>query len=265
MVLVLGYCFYPIPVAVKKHNFVALQSFQQQVDSLKEISAKQRKIYRIQPFNPNFISDHKGYMLGFSSEELDRLYAYRKEGKWIRSITDFKKVTKISDSLLTIVAPLFKFPDWTKNKTTTRKYKKKVFPIKSYAQKADLNTVSVEQLKKSVGLPDFIAIKIIKYRNRIGGFVNDIQLGDLNLYEYQKNKTLSMFTVKTSKKIKRVNINKASVEELIEVPYIDFETALDIRDYIDHNGQVSSFDELGKIKSFSLENKDKIALYLTIK
>ncbi|WP_438422418.1 ComEA family DNA-binding protein [Aquimarina macrocephali] len=265
-VVLVGYYFYPKSPSLK-HNFAELISFQQQVDSLKNVAEQQKKEYRLQSFNPNFISDYKGYVLGLSTRELDRLHAYRKDDKWINSIADFKKVTQVSDSVLAIISPLFKFPEWTKksNATVNRKYLKKKFPVKSYDQKKDLNTVSNQELEQSIGLPDFVAARIIKYRNTIGGFSLDIQIEDVpGLYEYQKDKILSMFTVKTPKKIKKVNINTASVNELVEIPYFDFETALDIKEFIEDNGNILNFNELGKIEGFSLKKIDRIKLYLTL-
>ncbi|WP_109851832.1 helix-hairpin-helix domain-containing protein [Aquimarina sp. AU58] len=262
----IGYYFYPKSPS-QQYSFAELTSFQKQIDSLKSVAEQQKKEYHLQPFNPNFISDHKGYMLGLSTRELDRLHMYRKDDKWINSIADFKKVTQVSDSVLSVISPLFKFPEWTKksNATVYRKYPKKKFPAKSYDQKKDLNTVSSEELEQSIGLPDFVAERIIKYRNSIGGFNLDIQLEDVRgLYDNQKDKILSMFTVKTPKKIKKININTASVNELVEIPYFDFEMALDIKEFIEDNGNISNFNELGKIEGFSLKKIDRIKLYLTL-
>ncbi len=260
---ILLYCFYPRPQA-KKGSFVELTKFQNQVDSLKQIAYKEKEAFKLKPFNPNFISDHKGYQLGLSPKEMDRLVDYRKEGKWINSVSDFKRVTKISDSLLKIIAPLFKFPDWVNRKKRKDGLAKK-YPAKTYVEKGDLNLATTKQIQEKVNVPDFIAQRIVKYRNKVGGFISDIQLKDVSgLYENQRKNILSFFTVKTPKKIIKLNLNTASVNELIEVPYFDFEEALEIRDYIKNNGSISDFNELGKIKGFSLDKIDRIALYLTL-
>ncbi len=263
-VCVIVYYLYPRSVKPKS-NFVELTDFQTQVDSLKKLAELKKEQYRLKPFNPNFISDHKGYQLGLSAKELDRLYEYRNQDKWINSVSDFKKVTKISDSLLATISPLFKFPEWTKNNKGVKRYSKKAHAVLPYSQKGDLNAVSSQELQEKVNIPDFIAERIIKYKNKMGGFVSDIQLKDVRgLYDSQRNKILSLFTVKTPKIINKVNINKASVNELIEVPYFDFEMALEIKDFIKEQGGISNFDELGKIEGFSLEKIDRIALYLTV-
>lgn len=83
---------------------------QSEIDALKaQKSVKKDTIY---PFNPNYITDYKGYVLGMKDAEIDRLLAYRKSGKWINSASDFKQVTGVSDSLLNKISPYFKFPDW---------------------------------------------------------------------------------------------------------------------------------------------------------
>ncbi|WP_271770240.1 ComEA family DNA-binding protein [Aquimarina algiphila] len=264
LITILGYYFYPEP-ELTESSFVELTEFQNQIDSLKQIAKNNEKEYKVSTFNPNFISDHKGYVLGLSAKELDRLHKYREKGKWINSVADFKKVTQVSDSLLIIISPLFRFPEWIKNNDTSKSYSKKKYPIKSHAEKKDLNTVTSEELQKDTKIPDFIAERIIRYKSKIGGFVSDIQLKDISgLYDHKRKMILSLYTVKTPRTIKKMNINTISVKELMDVPYFDFETALDIKDFIKSNGNISDFNELKKIEGFSLEKIDRIKLYLTL-
>jgi len=262
--LVLGYYFYLNTKSGSDH-FVELTEYQSQIDSLKQVLIAEKKSYKHQPFNPNFITDYKGYTLGLSTVELDRLYAYRKENKWVNSIADFKRVTKVSDSLLIRIAPLFKFPEWIQNPKKSTTYQKQRYPIKSFAQKEELNKITAIDLQEKIGVPDFIAERIISYKEELGGFVSDIQLKDVKgLYKKQHDKILSLYTVKSNTDIRKVNINKATVKELVEVPYFDFEMALEIKDFIEKNKGISSFEELGKIEGFYLEKIDRIALYLTL-
>src|SRR5690554_2288869 len=50
------------------------------IDSLKTI---EKPIYQIRPFNPNFITDFKGFQLGMSVEEINRLLDFRKTEKFV--------------------------------------------------------------------------------------------------------------------------------------------------------------------------------------
>ena len=98
-----------------------LAIFQAEVDSLKRLKVQDNKP-KIYPFNPNFITDYKGYTLGMSSEEIDRLLTFRKQDKWINSAKDFQLVTQVSDSLLTQISPYFKFPEWVTNPKPKQNY-----------------------------------------------------------------------------------------------------------------------------------------------
>ena len=101
-------------------------SYQKEIDSLKILKSNYKPT--IYPFNPNFITDFKGYKLGMSVTEIDRLLAFRKQNKFVNSAEEFQAVTKVSDSLLKAISPYFKFPDWVKNKKNfTNSFEKKDF------------------------------------------------------------------------------------------------------------------------------------------
>ena len=130
----------------EKQEWLSLQNV---VDSLKLQSNKNTpKIY---PFNPNFITDFKGYKLGMSIAEIDRLLSFRKTNKYVNSPQEFQNITKVSDSLLATIAPYFKFPDWVKNKknNTFQKFDFPTKPTKEAVAVKDINTATQEDLKKA--------------------------------------------------------------------------------------------------------------------
>ena len=87
---------------------------QNELDSLKKV--QQKKKDTIYPFNPNFLTDYRGYKLGLSVEEIDRFLIFREKDQWVNSVKNFSRVTQISDSLLEQITPYFKFPDWVKDR-----------------------------------------------------------------------------------------------------------------------------------------------------
>ena len=102
-----------------------IEFFQKQLDSLRLVAIEKRKP-KIYPFNPSFITNYKGSQLGMSNKEIDKWLKHRQEGKYINSAKEFQSVTKISDSLLAIISPHFKFPDWVNKKITSSKENKKI-------------------------------------------------------------------------------------------------------------------------------------------
>lgn len=239
-------------------------AIQKELDSLRtiEIESKKPKVF---PFNPNFLSDFKGYVLGMSTEEIDRLLAFRKENKWINSVKDFKKVTKVSDSLLNKISPYFKFPDWISNSKPKKNYLKKGFKEKTFQQKVDLNITTQEQLEKVNGIGKVNSKNIIDYRNKLGGFSDDIQIYQLYGLDYQViNKVLNEFTVKTPKEIVKMNFNSISASDIATIPGISFDLAKRIWEYRILNEQIESFSQLQNIEGLTKRKLQGIQLYLKI-
>jgi DNA uptake protein ComE-like DNA-binding protein len=137
-----------------------------------------KKQFVVRPFNPNFITDFKGYQLGMSVEEIDRLLAFRKSNRFVNSAEEFQEVTKVSDSLLNKISPRFKFPDWVSKRYTE---KSKVFSTKKNEVKTpiDINKATAEDLKKVYGIGDGLSTRILKERAKHGGFVSMDQLEDV--------------------------------------------------------------------------------------
>ena len=106
-------------------NQTKIESYQTQLDSLRKISSEDKK-FKIYTFNPNYISDFKGYQLGMKTKEIDRLLAHRNKRLFVNSAKEFQSVTKVSDSVLQKIAPYFKFPDWV-NSSQNKNSKKRTF------------------------------------------------------------------------------------------------------------------------------------------
>ncbi|MEK8180432.1 helix-hairpin-helix domain-containing protein [Flavobacterium buctense] len=239
-------------------NWLANQSL---IDSLK----LQGKQYNptIYPFNPNFITDFKGYKLGMSVEEIDRLLAYRKQNKFVNSATEFQKVTKVSDSLLKVISPYFKFPDWVKNKKEYGStYSKKEFYKAEKISVLDINEATKEDLMKVYGIGDKISDRILEQKNKLGAFASMEQMQDIwGLSPEVIEKLHQHFEVKSTSKIKKININNASVKELSQFPFFKYALAKEIVIYRSMNGDVK-IEDLTKIKGFPVDKIKIIALYL---
>lgn len=240
---------------------------QKEMDSLRLIEIEKRKP-KVYPFNPNYITDYKGYTLGMSNEEIDRLLKFREEGKWINSTADFQKVTGVSDSLLAALSPNFKFPDWVNNPKPRNPLETKRtdrgFTEKSFSQKTDLNTATEEQLQEVSGIGVALSKRIVSYREKVGGFSDDFQLQEVyGLNEEVVKRTLNLFTVKTPIEIVKININTASASDISTIPGMSFEMAKSIWEYRVLRGKLESFDELLKIEGMTERKLQLIQLYLS--
>ena len=245
-------------------NSKEVLAVQKELDSIRTLltESNQPKIY---PFNPNFITDFKGYKLGMSSEEIDRLLDYRKQNKWINSKEDFQKVTKVSDSFLDQISSYFKFPDWISNPKPKYSDWRKGFKEKTFDQKIDLNIATQLQLEEINGIGKSFSKRIVDYRSKLVGFSDDIQLYEVYGLDYQVVKrVLNEFTVKTPKEIIKMNLNKISASDIATIPGISFELAKRIWEFRILNERIVDFMELKKIEGLTERKLQGIQLYLKL-
>ena len=65
----------------------AMEKHQSTIDSLVRVQAP-TVIY---PFNPNFLTDYRAYLLGLPTASIDRLLNHKKSGKWLNNLEDFNE------------------------------------------------------------------------------------------------------------------------------------------------------------------------------
>ena len=242
-----------------------LNLFQHKIDSVKSQNKKQSDWKNLK-FNPNYLSDYKAYSLGMSLEEIDRLFTFRSSGKYINSAGEFQSVTKISDSLLKVIAPKFRFTSGPKSTTSgiSLKSKQTDWPIRSMTNTIDLNRVNVNDLLTIEGIDKKMANRIISFRNKLQGFSFEEQIFEVyQLKKHTADKILQKYKIVAIPKIDKVNVNAASFKEILHLPYLDYDLTLKIVQYRDEVIHIDQLDELKKIDSFPLEKFDRIALYLT--
>jgi DNA uptake protein ComE-like DNA-binding protein len=130
----------------------------------------------------------------------------------------------------------------------------------------DLNKATAKQLQKVNGIGEKLSERIVKFRSKfIGGFIADIQLEDIyGLAPEVIDRVTDQFTVKTPRAINIVNVNTATVDELVRVQHIDYDLAYEIVDQRTLRDGFSSFDELTKVKGFPSNKIEIIKLYLAL-
>ena len=236
-----------------------------EVDSLRRAHIENSKP-KIFPFNPNYITDYKGYTLGMKIEEIDRLLEYRSKDKWVNSAEQFQQVTGVSDSLLEAISPYFKFPEWVTNPKPKSVFNNFNNKPKAYSEKIDLNKATALQLQKVNGIGEKLSERIVKYRNKFeGGFIADAQLQDVYGLEPEViERILNDFTVKIPRQITKISLNQATREQLVTIQYIDYEVARNIIEERTLRDGFQSLDELTKVKDFPVHKIEIIKLYLTL-
>ena len=219
----------------------------------------------IYPFNPNFISDYKGYKLGMSTQEIDRLHQYRAQNKYVNSAAEFQKVTLVSNAVLEKISPYFKFPEWVSAK---QEKSNKTFQVFAPREKKevivkDINLATKEDLIAVYGIGEKLADKILIEKEKFGGFVSMEQfqfiwgISPEAIQDLQKR-----FVVKNTNSITKIAINDLSIKELSKFPYFNYSLAKEIVIFRTMNNGIKEIADLTKIKGMPNEKLKIIALYL---
>lgn len=159
--------------------------------------------------------------------------------------------------------------------SSTEKEVKKEEPVEK-----DLITVDVKGAVKAPGIYDLpVGSRVNDAVQKAGGLTEQADSKSLNLAQKISDEALVYVptkgeesasqqagsgTASSTSKEKKVNINKASLEELKQVKGLGGKRAQDIIDHRESNGEFKSVDELKKVSGIGAKTIEKLKDYVTV-
>ena len=142
----------------------------------------------------------------------------------------------------------------------------------------DLITVDVKGAVKSPGIYDLpVGSRINDAVQKAGGLTDNADSKSINLAQRISDEALVYVPTKeeatsqetqssasNTKENKKVNLNKASLEELKQVKGLGAKRAQDIIDHRESNGKFKSVDELKKVAGIGAKTIEKLKEYVTV-
>ena len=144
----------------------------------------------------------------------------------------------------------------------------------------DLITVDVKGAVKSPGIYDLpVGSRVNDAVQKAGGLTEQADSKSLNLAQKVSDEALVYVPIKgeesasqqagsgaasSTSKEKKVNLNKASLEELKQVKGLGGKRAQDIIDHREANGKFKSVDELKKVSGIGAKTIEKLKDYVTV-
>ena len=151
---------------------------------------------------------------------------------------------------------------------------------KDESSEQDLITVDVKGAVKSPGIYDLpVGSRVHDAVQKAGGLTEEADSKSLNLAQKVSDEALvyvpskgeeatsqqtASGTTPSSSKEKKVNLNKASLEELKQVKGLGGKRAQDIIDHREANGKFKSVDELKKVSGIGAKTIEKLKDYVTV-
>lgn len=227
-------------------------------DSLKNVP------FRLFAFNPNTSSKEELMSLGFSLFLASRVENYRTKGGKFIIKSDLLKLYGMDTSLystlynwieLPVEKPLKKFEE-KKEFATNKKLAKEKF---------DLNLADSTQFISVYGIGSKLSTRIIKYRDRLGGFISTDQLTEVyGLDSVVINELIRKTFIAENFKPVALELNEATEKELSTHPYIRYAIAKAITAYRFQHGNFKSLEDLTRIVIIDKPTFEKIKPYLSL-
>jgi competence ComEA-like helix-hairpin-helix protein len=118
------------------------------------------------------------------------------------------------------------------------------------------------ELMELNGIGEKLSARIIKYRDKLGGFVRIDQLKEVYGLSGETYELIKDQIVVDGKMINKIRINLAEPQNLYSFPYIPKREAYQIFNYRRQHGNFHSIDDLRKIKSLDETFIQKLEPYL---
>jgi len=219
-------------------------------------------------FDPNTLSADGWQQLGLREKTIRTIQNYRDKGGKFRTPEDLQKIYGLFPDEFARLAPFITIGSGGEKKdepgsrvnAANGEKQSKIFTARFTI--VDINTADTSELIALPGIGSKLASRIIHFRDKLGGFYSVSQVGEtfgLPDSTFQKIKPYLKLDNAIHRKI---NINKASLEELKAHPYIRYNLASPIIAYRDQHGSFVRVEDIRKVFVVTDEIYDKIAPYL---
>ena len=206
------------------------------------------------PFNPNNLSPAQWKQLGLSEHQADVIKHYEAKGGRFYNKEDVKKIYAITDSDYNRLEPFINIP---KAEYTSKKAKA--------GEIIELNDADSTKLTEIRGVGPSFAMRILRYRERLGGFYDKEQLKEIfGIDSLKYNEIKNQVSINPGA-VNKININTISFNQLLIFPYLRYKQVNAIIQYRVQHGSYTSIADMKNIALLDNVILRKIEPYLNFK
>lgn len=251
--------------------------YQAQQDSLRK--AKWKKQYArdtiaicMQQFDPNTADSSTLVHLGLKPWQATNMLKYRAKGGRYRKTDDLKRLYGMTDSMYLALLPYVVIDTLAIDRwrDSVRMADDSVPRYVSHKRDTILNlrTADTTELKMIKGIGNYRAKQIIRYRERLGGFVSVEQLREVKALQPLLTDSLSADTLLAHFFIDSVcvvplKVNSMRVEQLQRHPYLSFEQARAIYELRRKKIHLKHLDQLRTLDCLTEQDIQRLRPYLS--
>lgn len=228
----------------------------------------------LRPFDPNTADSLELLSVGLSPYVARNILRYREAGGVFRKPNDLARIYGMHDTVFTRIKPYISISE-TKRATTESPHEtipddtiRHEHPYAEYmrakykpGQFVDLNTADTTELMRIPGIGHVRAKRIVEYRHALGGYHRIAQVHEAcDLPEH-----LGDWVHISTPHIEPLHINKASLSQLRNHPYLTFYQARAIMELRKREGSIRSIRQLLFLDEFTETDIARLTPYLEFK
>lgn len=264
-------------------------------------SKEEGMVHELFPFDPNTASAEDFERLGLESWQARSIIRFREKGGIFSRPSDFARVYGITKRTYEVLLPFIQIADDYKpaadfygkegygrsgrrytpyyndreeryrryaqdntspsegkaeGKTGTKVYS---YPHKLKANEhIEINGADTTLLMKIPGIGSYYASRIVRYRERLGGFASAQQLEEI---DGLPESSIAYIKI-DEQQIRKMNLNKLTLNQLKKHPYLNFYQAKEICDYRRLKGPLHSIEDLKLLKDFPPDEIERLKPYI---
>jgi competence protein ComEA len=226
-----------------------------------EISTIHSK-FQFHNFNPNTISKDALIGMGVYPSLADRIVNYRLKVAPFQCKQQLLKVYGLSNTLYSRLSAFIDLPEECPVNSMVKypSFEKKEKP----AIVVNINLADTAQLIALPGIGSKLAQRIINYRDKLGGFLNMGQVGEVWGLRPETIQMIEKQIVIHPGLIKKIPVNTCDIEGLSKHPYCGYKMAVIIVNYRKQHGVYSNLDQLKQLVGVNIESLIKLQSYLSL-
>jgi DNA uptake protein ComE-like DNA-binding protein len=214
------------------------------------------------PFDPNTINRDSMLALGVGEKLAKGWLNYRSKGGRFKVKSDFSKLYGLQQQEYEQLEPYIQLPDTLPKKVYNEEPKSQPRPGRQ-KPKFDLNTADSAQLIEVYGIGQGLSRRIIRYRERLGGFISYDQLFDVfGLDTVVVERLQSCSFIAPNFIPRKVYINRLNDDNFSMHPYLGKKLSRILANYKMQHGAYKRPEDLLKTSLITPEKLEKLRPYL---
>lgn len=260
-------------------------------------SKEEGMVHELFPFDPNTASAEDFERLGLESWQARSIIRFREKGGIFSRPSDFARIYGITKKTYEVLLPFIQIADdykpaadfygkerygrsgrrytpyynnreeryrrYDQDKTSLSEGKSEA-KVYSYPHKLranehiEINGADTTLLMKIPGIGSYYASRIVRYRERLGGFASAQQLEEI---DGLPESAIAYIKI-DYQQIRKMNLNKLTLNQLKKHPYLNFYQAKEICDYRRLKGPLHSIEDLKLLKDFPPDEIERLKPYI---